>query len=169
MNGIGTDEGENRTDAMQQDVPQWLRLRSGPTQPGLQEGVPTLSCMSLAAQNSTGNLYLSKVRVSSLISHPSHRIIMHLILLSLVQRQLWGNRTPHSSINRLLSRRARLPLSCHHTHRPALIPSHLHPRLPQKFTASQPLSCRNLSKPARQLEKQSVLRRSASRSVFYRF
>ena len=118
-----------------------------------------------------GNVFLRKVRVSSL-TPPTSLIspsCIHLTLLLPVQRQLGPYRTPHPSINYLLSRHARLPISFYHTQRPALIRSHPHPRLLQNFHVTQPLSCRNLSKPARQLEKQSALRRSANRSVFYRF
>ena len=52
MNRIGIDKGENRTDAIQLDMPQWPCLRACLAQPELQERVLTLSCMPVAAQNS---------------------------------------------------------------------------------------------------------------------
>lgn len=104
-------------------------------------------------------------------------LIMQRTLSSPVQRQLRRDPTPHPSVNCLLSLPARHLLSFHHAQRPSLlphplpvlIPSHPHPRLQEKFRISRPLSCSNLSKPAKQLKKQNALRRSANRSVCYRF
>jgi hypothetical protein len=104
-------------------------------------------------------------------------LIMRPTLLSPVQLQLQRDQTLHPSVSCLLSLRARHPLSFPRAQHPflllhplpALIPSHLHLCPLQKSPIIQPLSCNNLSKPAKQLKMQSASRRSANRSVFYRF